>query len=137
LLSGEDLHSVESNLPDVYVVADNDDEKVGEKIIKSSNTPDMAIKMNFRGITYNQHLKYLANSQVVVINYTSDNEQWLTMKVNDIYKSKGMNASKPFIKMILVKENKELDTTTFENRFSEVHVCSLDDLKLNLALRNN
>lgn len=137
LLSGEDLHSVENNLPDVYVVADNDDEKVGEKIIKSSNTPDMAIKMNFRGITYNQHLKYLANSQVVVINYTSDNEQWLTMKVNDIYKSKGMNASKPFIKMILVKENKELDTTTFENRFSEVHVCSLDDLKLNLALRNN
>jgi hypothetical protein len=74
---------------------------------------------------------------VVVINYTSDNEPWLTMKVNDIYKSKGMASSKPFVKLILVKENKELDTSAFENRFSEVHVCSLDDLKLNLALRNN
>lgn len=137
ILSGEDLNSLENNLPDIYVVADGDDEKRDEKIIKSSDSPGVAIKTNFKGITYNQHLKYLANSKVVVINYTSDNEPWLTMKVNDIYKSKGMASSKPFVKLILVKENKELDTSAFENRFSEVHVCSLDDLKLNLALRNN
>ncbi len=137
ILSGEDINKLENNLPDIYVVADDDNEKRDEKIIKSTNSPGMAIKTNFKGITYNQHLKYLANSQVVVINYTSDNEPWLTMKVNDIYKSKGMNSSKPFIKLILVKENKELDTSAFENRFSEVHVCSLDDLKLNLATRNN
>jgi len=134
ILSGEDINKIENNLPDIYVVADGDDEKRDEKIIKSTNSPGMAVKTNFKGITYNQHLKYLANSQVVVINYTSENEQWLTMKVNDIYKSKGMNSSIPFIKLILVKENKDLDTTAFENRFSEVHVCSLDDLKLNLAL---
>lgn len=137
ILSGEYQHKAENNLPDVYVVADDDDEKRDESIIKSANNPDVAIKTNFKGITYHQHLNYLANSRVVVINYTSENEQWLTMKVNDIYKSKGMNSSKPFVKLILVKENKELNTTAFESRFSEVHVCSLGDLKLNLAIRNN
>jgi hypothetical protein len=97
----------------------------------------MAVKTNYKGITYNQHLKYLANSQVVVINYTSENEPWFTMKVNDIFKSKGMNSSKPFKKVILVKENKDLNTSAFENRFSEIHICSLEDLKLNLAVKNN
>jgi len=136
LLSGESVQVEEKNLPDVYVVADKDDEKVGEKFMKSDNS-GMAIKTNFKGITYNEHLKFLANSQVVVINYSNENEQWLTMKVNDIFKSKGINASKPFKKLILVKENKDLDTSAFESRFSEVHVCSLDELKLNLAVRNN
>jgi len=137
LLSGEYKHQVENNLPDVYVVADDDDEKRSESIIKSAQSPEMAVKTNFKGITYHQHLNYLANSKVVVINYTSDNEPWLTMKVNDIYKSKGMGDSKPFIKLILVKETKELNTAAFESRFSEVHVCSIEDLKLNVALRNN
>ncbi len=136
-LSGEYKHQVENNLPDVYVVADDDDEKRSESIIKSAQTPEMAVKTNFKGITYHQHLNYLANSKVVVINYTSENEPWLTMKVNDIYKSKGMGDSKPFIKLILVKERKDLDTSAFESRFSEVHVCSIEDLKLNVALRNN
>lgn len=137
LLSGEYKHKVDNNLPDVYVVADDDDEKRSASIIKSANSPDMAVKTNFKGITYNQHLNYLANSKVVVINYTSENEPWLTMKVNDIYKSKGMGDSKPFIKLILVKENKDLNTSAFEARFSEVHICSIEDLKLNLAIRNN
>ncbi|RPH30587.1 MAG: hypothetical protein EHM93_15550 [Bacteroidales bacterium] len=137
LLSGEYKHQVENNLPDVYVVADNDDEKRSESIIRSAQNPEMAVKTNFRGITYHQHLNYLANSKVVVINYTSENEPWLTMKVNDIYKSKGMGESKPFTKIILVKESKDLDTAAFEGRFSEVHVCSIEDLKLNVALRNN
>lgn len=137
LLSGEYKHQVEKNLPDVYVVADDDDEKRSESIIKSAHMPEMAVKTNFKGITYHQHLNYLANSKVVVINYTSENEPWLTMKVNDIYKSKGMGDSKPFIKLILVKETKDLDTSAFESRFSEVHVCSIEDLKLNVALSNN
>lgn len=137
LLSGEYKHKVDKSLPDVYVVADNDDEKRSESIIKSAQSPEMAVKTNFKGITYHQHLDYLANSKVVVINYTSENEPWLTMKVNDIYKSKGMGDSKPFIKLILVKENKDLNTSAFEARFSEVHICSIEDLKLNLAIRNN
>lgn len=137
LLSGEYKHKVENNLPDVYVVADDDDEKRSESIIKSAQSPEIAVKTNFKGITYHQHLNYLANSKVVVVNYTSENEPWLTMKVNDIFKSKGMGNSKPFIKLILVKENKDLNTSAFESRFSEVHVCSIEDLKLNLAIRNN
>lgn len=137
LLSGEYQYKVDNNLPDVYVVADDDDEKRSEKLIKSANSPNIAIKTNFKGITYNQHLNYLANSQVVVINYTSENEPWLTMKVNDIYKSKGLGDSKPFKKIILVKENKDLNTSLFEERFSEVHVCSIEDLKLNLTISNN
>lgn len=137
ILSGEYKYKIDKNLPDVYVVADDDDEKRSEKLIKSANNSQMAIKTNFKGITYNQHLNFLANSQVVVINYTTDNEPWLTMKVNDIYKSKGLGDSKPFKKIILVKENKDLNTTAFEERFSEVHVCSIDDLKLNLTISNN
>lgn len=137
LLSGEYKYKVDKNLPDVYVVADDDDEKRSEKLVKSANTSSMAVKTNFKGITYNQHLNYLANSQFVVINYTSENEQWLTMKVNDIYKSKGLGDSKPFKKIILVKENKDLNTSSFEERFSEIHVCSIEDLKLNLTISNN
>jgi len=137
ILSGEDLRSIDVNLPDVYVVADNDDEKTGKKLIISISSSGIAVSTNFKGITYNQHLKFLANSEIVVINYTSDNEQWFTMKVNDIFKSKGINSSKPFKKLILVKEIENLNTCAFENRFSEVHVGSLDDLKLNLAKRNN
>jgi hypothetical protein len=137
ILTGEDTLKLDGQLPDVYIVADSDEERVGEMIKRSSTTADMEVKANFKGITYNQHLRYLANSQIVVINYTSDNEPWLTMKVNDIYKSKGMGLSKPFVKLILVKDKRELDTTNFENRFSEVHVCSLVDLKLNLSIRNN
>jgi len=136
ILSGQNIKVEEKNLPDVYVVADKDDDMVGEKFMKSDNS-GMAIKTNYKGITYNEHLKFLANSQVVVINYSNENEQWLTMKVNDIFKSKGINSSKPFKKLILVKENKDLDTSAFEERFSEVHVCSLDELRLNLAVRNN
>jgi hypothetical protein len=137
ILSGEDMRKGDDNLPEVYVVADEDDEKVGKKLISTNSNSGMAISTNFKGITYNQHLKFLANSQVVVINYTAENEPWFMMKVNDIFKSKGMNSSKPFKRLILVKENKELDTSAFESRFSEVHVCSLEDFKLNLAVKNN
>ncbi len=137
ILSGEEVSIVENNLPDIYVVADNDDKKINEKLVSSEGGSGMAVKTNYKGITYNQHLKYLANSQVVVINYTSENEPWFTMKVNDIFKSKGMNSSKPFKKVILVKENKDLNTSAFESRFSEIHICSLEDLKLNLAVKNN
>lgn len=137
ILAGEDLRSGDDNLPEIYVVADKDDEKVGKKLISSNSSAGMSISTNFKGITYNQHLKFLANSQVVVINYTAENEPWFMMKVNDIFKSKGIDSSKPFKRLILVKESKELDTSAFENRFSEVHVCSLEDLKLNLAVKNN
>jgi hypothetical protein len=137
ILLGEDLRSSHDNLPEVYVVADNDSEKVGEKLFSSSSKTGVAVCRNFKGITYNQHLKFLANSQIVVINYTTENEPWFTMKVNDIFKSKGMDSSKPFKKVILVKESKDLNTSAFESRFSEVHVCSLEDLKLNLAVNNN
>lgn len=136
ILSGEDLRTGDDNLPDVYIVADNDDENIGEKLISSNRGAGMAISMNFKGITYNQHLKYLANSEVVVINYTDDNMPWFTMKVNDIFKSKGFSSSKPFKRLILVKEIRDLNTSAFENRFSEVHVGTLKEVKLNLAVKN-
>jgi len=137
ILSGEDLHTGDNNLPDVYIVADNDDETVGEKLMGPNPSKGLNIGNNFKGITFNQHLKYLANSEIVVINYTADNEPWFTMKVNDIFKSKALNASKPFKRLILVKGNKDLNTNAFENRFSEVYVGALKDVKLNLAVKNN
>jgi hypothetical protein len=137
ILSGVDVDFAGDKLPDIYFVADNDDEKTGEKVISSNNSKGMNVNWNFKGITYNQHLKYLANSEFVIINYTAENEPWFTMKVNDIFKSKGVSSAKPFKKVILVKEKKELNTSAFENRFSEVHVGSLESLKLNLAVNNN
>jgi hypothetical protein len=137
ILAGEEFDTNDTNLPDVYLIADKDDDKTGEKLISANSKKGMSVGRNFRGITYNQHLKYLANSQFVIINYTADNEPWFTMKVNDIFKSKGIDASKPFKKLILIKENKELKTSDFDNRFSEVHISSIDDLKLDLAVKNN
>ena len=124
-------------MPDLYFVADRDDEKTGNRIISSTRWKGISIGINFKGITYNQHLKYLANSEFVVINYTAENEPWFIMKVNDIFKSKGVVSAKPFKKLILVKESNELNTAAFDNRFSEVHVGSLEDVKLNLAEKNN
>lgn len=137
VLSGEDLQIVELNLPDLYFVADKDDEKTGEKIIIATKEKGIAIGRNFKGITYHQHLQYLANSQFVVINYTAENEPWFTMKVNDIFKSKGVVSSKPFKKLILVKESNDLNTAAFDKSFSEVHIGSLENLNLNLADKKN
>lgn len=137
ILSGETIQTISNDLPDIYLVVDQDDTNIEEKFISAVAKTGLSVKSNFRGITYNQHLKYLANSQVVVINYTADNQPWFTMKVNDIYKSSGLASSKPFKKLILVKENSELNTSAFENRFSEVHVGSLKGLNLNLAVNNN
>ena len=137
ILAGEELDKTDTQLPDVYLIVDKDDDKAGEKLISSNSKKGMTISRNFKGITYNQHLKYLASSECVIINYTAENEPWFTMKVNDIFKSKGIDTSKPFKKLILVKEKEELNTKAFENRFSEVHVSSIDELKLDLAVKNN
>lgn len=137
ILSGEALQIAGFNMPDLYFVADKDDEKMDAGILDANNMQGVAVGRNFKGITYNQHLQYLANSQFVVINYTAENEPWFTMKVNDIFKSKGVVFAKPFKKLILVKESKDLDTSAFDHRFSEVHVGSLKDLNLNLAGLNN
>ncbi len=131
ILSGEDLQIFDEKLPNVYFVADSYDESLTGKIFHSQSGEEMKVNTNFKGITYNQHLKYLASSEFVIINYTADNEPWFMMKVNDIFKSKGIKTSKPFKKLILVKENKELNTSAFESRFSEVHVSSIRDLDLN------
>lgn len=136
IISGENIESsLESDLPDVYIVDDQENNGSTEKLRQAGGS--LKVKSNFKGITYNQHLHYLANSQVVVINYTSDNQQWFTMKVNDISKSSGMRYAKPFKKLILVKEKQDLATSDFENRFSEVLVGDLKNLTLNLKVNNN
>jgi len=122
-------------LPDVYIVDDQENASIAENLNKSNGS--LKVKSNFKGITYNQHLHYLANSQVVVINYTSENQQWFTMKVNDISKSSGIKSSKPFKKLILVKEKQDLPTGNSEGKFSEVVVGDLKSLKLNIAVNNN
>lgn len=137
VLAGDKAVEAEKGLPDVYLIADRDDEKTGEKLIASHSAKGLSISKNYKGITYNQHLSYLANSEFVIINYSTENEPWFTMKVNDIFKSKGIQASKPFKKLILIKEKKDLDTTSFDNRFSEVHVSSMDEFKLDLSVNTN
>jgi hypothetical protein len=134
ILAGEEIHENAEKLPDVYVVADTEDDKITDKISGSSRNKGITVNKNFKGITYNQHLKYLANSEFVIINYTSENEPWFMMKVNDIFKSKAVREAKPFKKLILVKGNNDLDTSAFENRFSEVHIGSGKDVDLVLTV---
>jgi len=83
---------------------------------------------SFGGITYNQHLTLLANARFTLLHYTSQNEQWLASKVNDILKSKGLDSAKPFEKVILLNCCGQPDNQKFENIFTNV-ITDIGELK--------
>jgi len=137
VLSGEDTEDEKekNQLPDIYFIADEELESLkNPSIAKESN--GNIFGYNKKGITYNQHLKNLANAQVVVVNYTSDNKEWFSVKVNEILKSPGLNISRPFKKLILLKGSADLNTCNLDTYFSEVHTGSIDNIKLDLEVTN-
>ncbi|HPD95598.1 MAG TPA: hypothetical protein PLA24_06860 [Tenuifilaceae bacterium] len=133
ILSGEGLNTPASQelLPDVYVISDKEPNAVAHSVDSSSKNK-LKVGANYDGISYSQHLKCLANAQVVVINYSSENKQWINVKIHDILKSPGLETSKPNKRLILIKNQEKLDTSYFEQYFNEVHVVDANDIKLNL-----
>ncbi|KAB2867302.1 MAG: hypothetical protein F9K37_12705 [Bacteroidales bacterium] len=119
-------------LPDLYVIADQDQSPLTNKIDNEAKNAGLKFGVNYKGISYNEHLKYLASAQVVILNYSQENSQWINVKVHDILKSPGLEVSKPKKKLILIKHSKDLDTRHFEMYFNEIHVVDANNLKLNI-----
>jgi hypothetical protein len=134
ILAGEEIkQEANAQLPDVYVIADDQEKIVADAMRREAQDAGLKVGVNFKGISYNQHLRYLANAQVVVINYTTENLPWINVKVTDILKSPGLDTSKPNKKLILIKGSKELNTEPFEEYFNEIHVVEANELKLNVV----
>lgn len=133
ILAGESVaESKQTALPDLYVIADKNDDLLTSHIDKEAKDAGLRFGINYDGISYNEHLRYLASAQVVVVNYSFENQQWINVKVHDILKSPGLETSKPNKKLVLIKKSKDLDTSHFEKYFNEVHVVEANDIKLNI-----
>ena len=105
---------------DVYIVMDSDANGAYKNVIGTFEGRNLSVGINYSGITYNQHLAKLAVAKIVVVCYSSDNEQWLKVKVNDIQKSKGVDLYQPYEQLYLLKTNSNLDVKAYENFFTQV-----------------
>lgn len=132
LLGDDTLKEDDLPLPDLYVIADQDQSPLTNTIDKEAKNAGLKFGINYKGIRYNEHLKYLASAQVVILNYSEENSQWINVKVHDILKSPGLEVSKPKKKLILIKQSKDLETSHFEKYFNEIHVVEADNIKLNI-----
>lgn len=133
ILAGDEVTNAgQESLPDLYMIADNENLDVISSIGNEAKAAGLKFGKNFNGISYNEHLRYLASAQVVVVNYTLENQQWINVKVHDILKSPGLEISTPNKKLVLIKNAKDLNTNHFEQYFNEVHVVEAADIKLNL-----
>jgi hypothetical protein len=115
--------------PDVYIIADSNSNGLINNIKETLESKNLNIETNFSGITFNQHITKLAVSRMVVLCYTTENEQWLTVKVNDILKSRGVDAYRPFEKLILVKGDSKINTNAHQAVFTHI-LNDINDLSL-------
>jgi hypothetical protein len=109
-----------SEIADVYIITDSNTNGLLNSIQGSLVKSNLKVDTNFSGITYNQHLSKLAAAKVVVLCYTIQNEQWLSVKVNDILKSRGIDSFRPFEKIILLKGSSEINTEHHQAIFTQV-----------------
>ncbi len=106
---------------DVYVIFDSISNGHFDTVQGIFSGKKLKVETNHFGITYNQHLTKLATAKIVVLCYTCENLQWLSVKVNDILKSRGLDSSRPFEKIVLVKTNQEFQTQSFEGFFTNIY----------------
>lgn len=130
ILAGVDVKSNKEELPELYLISDEVNRVNTDKLNIPEEDKKLKLGSNFDNISYNEHLRYLANAQVVVLNYNNENEQWINVKVNDILKSPGLKTSKPNKKLILIKKDKTLNTKQFESIFDEVQI--IGDIQLDV-----
>lgn len=122
-----------SKLPDIYLISDQTQTPKNNAIKLTGIGNGLKVETNYNGISYNEHLHYLANAQVIVLNYTNENMQWIKVKVDDIIKSPGLETSKPNKKLILIKNDSTLNTNQFESVFDEIKVVDSDEIKLDIS----
>lgn len=113
--------SVEPSKPtDVYLILDGSSNGVESTLKGAFGKGQMAVDSNFSGITYSQHLNKLSQAGIVVISYQSDNPNWLSVKVNDILKSNGVDSARPIERVVLLKGSESLDVESLNQFFTDV-----------------
>jgi hypothetical protein len=72
---------------------------------------------------------------MVVVCYTTKNDEWLAVKANDILKSKGLDTSKQFDRIVLMKGDSKLETAQCEGVFTDI-VSGLPQLEKTITQIN-
>jgi hypothetical protein len=75
---------------------------------------------NINGMTYNQHLRKLSSAKIVIVCYSTQNQGWLSVKVSDILKSKGLDTHRQFEKVILISESGKLTEIPHNSVFTHI-----------------
>jgi hypothetical protein len=105
---------------DVYLIMDGSSNGMEQTLKGTFAAQKLAVESNYSGITYSQHLQKLSQAGIVVISYQADNPEWLSVKVNDILKSKGVDAARPIERVVLLMGNQSLDVKPVEHVFTDV-----------------
>lgn len=91
-------------------------------------------KINVRTINYNQpaelikqHIELLKTTDNVLINWESEDKQWLRSKLSDLVKAPGMGRKRPFETITIVYGNSKPDISGFENFLRGVKVLQISD----------
>jgi hypothetical protein len=115
---------------DVYLIFDKKNSELENEVNHLFNKKKLRVISNQDGITYKEHLDYLAQARLVVLFYSNVNEEWLGVKSNDILKSMGVDFAREFEKIVLVNggslNNDELQEVVFTDVYTDIkHLSSL------------
>ena len=114
-----------------YIISDqNHEERVSEliNVLKRKNIDSISLDKKSNTIELiKTHKKNLIKSDIVIIIYSSENEQWLNSKITDIIKAPGFGKKSKFnLKLLLMDAKKQSDT-----------ILKLKDLNVSIDSINN
>lgn len=95
-----------------YLIFSKDDINKAEEIkkeLEKKNIETIYLSNNSNSIElYKQHKKNLIKSDIVIIVYSSENEQWLNSKIKDIIKAPGFGKTNKFkLKVVMMDAKKQ------------------------------
>jgi len=123
-----------TELPDIYFISDEAHSDLFEILKNDLRGSHYKVARNYSGLTYNNHLNFLAHARIVIIQYTQENSQWFNVKVNDILKSPGLENARSYQKIILAKASEGLDSSRYERFFTDVYTGDSNELELDIAI---
>jgi hypothetical protein len=113
---------------DVYLIFDKKNIDMENEVKNLFSKKKLRVSSNQDGITYKEHLNYLAQARLVVLFYSNFNEEWLSVKTNDILKSMGIDFARDFERIVLVNEgnlkNDELQEVVFTDVLTDINQLS-------------
>jgi hypothetical protein len=129
LLLQPDHGESKSDTPhDVYLIFDKRNTDQENKVKDLFKKKNLRVISNQDGMTYKEHLEYLAQARLVVLFYSDVNEEWFGVKSNDILKSMGIDLAREFEKIVLVNggslSNDELQEVVFTDVFTDINQLS-------------